>query len=69
MKKKADFSKSSREAVRWRVLDRTVQTIKRRNQDVTTGDLETAIDRAVREVRREMRRGKRGSLRRAGCSN
>jgi hypothetical protein len=54
--KKGDISKFVEEAVRWRILDRTVQGIKARNQDVPAAELQAMIDQAVREVRGEMRR-------------
>jgi hypothetical protein len=54
--KKGDISKFVEEAVRWRILDRTVQGIKARNRDVPAAELEAMIDQAVREVRAEMRR-------------
>jgi hypothetical protein len=57
--KKGDLSKFVEEAVRWRMLDRTVQAVKHRNQDVSSADLEAVIDRTVREARKEMRRGAR----------
>ena len=53
--KKGDLSRFVEEAVRWRVLDQTVQGIKERNRDLTPEELEAAIDDAVREVRAEMR--------------
>jgi len=37
--------------VRWRMLDRTVQVVKDRNQDMPADMLEAMIDEAVREVR------------------
>lgn len=49
--KKGDLSKFVEDAVRWRMLDRTVQGIKDRNQDVSAEMLEAMIDEAVREVR------------------
>ncbi len=51
--KKGDISKFVEEAVRWRVLDRTVQAIKDRNQDLPPEELEALIDQAVRESRTE----------------
>lgn len=53
--KKGDLSKFVEEAVRWRVLDRTVQGIKDRNQNLPPEELEEMIDQAVRDVRAEMR--------------
>jgi hypothetical protein len=49
--KKGDLSKFVEDAVRWRMLDRTVQIVKDRHQDLPTGMLEAMIDDAVREVR------------------
>lgn len=49
--KKGDLSRFVEDAVRWRMLDRTVQGIKDRNQDVSAGMLEAMIEEAVREVR------------------
>ncbi|OGA07970.1 MAG: hypothetical protein A2W68_15105 [Betaproteobacteria bacterium RIFCSPLOWO2_02_64_14] len=52
--KKGDLSKFVEEAVRWRVLERTVQRFKDRNQDVGSGQMESIISEAVRAVRAEM---------------
>lgn len=52
--KKGDLSRFVEEAVRWRVLDRTVQGIKERNRDLSPEVLEAAIGEAVAEVRAEM---------------
>lgn len=52
--KKGDLSKFVEEAVRWRVLERTVQRFKDRNQDVDSGRMEAIINEAVRAVRAEM---------------
>mgnify|MGYP003383669061 CR=1 FL=1 len=49
--KKGDLSKFVEDAVRWRMLDRTVQVVKDRNQDMPAEMLEAMIDEAVREVR------------------
>lgn len=49
--KKGDLSKFVEDAVRWRMLDRTVQAVKDRNQDIPAEMLEAMIDEAVREVR------------------
>lgn len=51
--KKGDLSKFVEDAVRWRMLDRTVQAVKERNQDISAAMLEAMIDEAVREVRAE----------------
>lgn len=53
--KKGDLSKFVEDAVRWRMLDRTVQVIKDRNEDIAAELLEALIDEAVREVRVGMR--------------
>lgn len=53
--KKGDLSRFVEEAVRWRVLDQTVQGIKDRNRDLSPDELEAAIDEAVREVRADLR--------------
>jgi len=49
--KKGDISKFVEDAVRWRMLDRTVQGIKDRNQDIRPEDLNSIIDHAVGSVR------------------
>lgn len=49
--KKGDISKFVEDAVRWRMLDRTVQGIKDRNQDIRSEDLDSIIDQAVSSVR------------------
>lgn len=49
--RKGDLSKFVEDAVRWRMLDRTVQVIKDRNQDVSAETMEAMIEEAVREVR------------------
>jgi hypothetical protein len=56
--KKGDLSKFIEEAVRWRILNRTVQDIKSRNANADSDELQAIIDAAVREVRAE-RRAKR----------
>ena len=53
--KKGDLSKFVEDAVRWRMLDRTAQAIKDRNQDVSVEMMEVMIDEAVRDVRAEKR--------------
>ena len=52
--KKGDLSKFVEDAVRWRMLDRTVQVVKDRNQGLSPDLLEAMIDEATREVRAEM---------------
>jgi hypothetical protein len=56
--KKGDLSKFIEEAVRWRVFHRTIEDIKARNADTDPDELQSIIDRAVREVRKD-RRAKR----------
>lgn len=52
--KKGDLSKFVEEAVRWRVLERTVQRFKDRNLDLGSKQMEAIINEAVRAVRAEM---------------
>lgn len=52
--KKGDLSKFVEEAVRWRVLERTVQHFKDRNLDLGSKQMEAIINEAVRAVRAEM---------------
>jgi hypothetical protein len=56
--KKGDLSKFIEEAVRWRILNRTVQEIKKRNAKSDPNELQAIIDESLREVRTE-RRSKR----------
>jgi hypothetical protein len=51
--RKGDLSKFVEEAVRWRVLDRTVEETKAANAHVPPAELETAIAEAVESVRAE----------------
>lgn len=51
--KKGDISKFVEDAVRWRMFDHTVQTVKDRNQDTPVEDLESLIRQAVNEIRSE----------------
>ena len=53
--KKGDLSRFVEETVRWRVLDRTVQRLKDRNQDLPPEELEALIDEAVAEARKGTR--------------
>ena len=48
------------EAVRWRVLQRTIQDIWSRNADADPDEVQRIVDEAVREVRAE-----RGAKRKA----
>jgi hypothetical protein len=58
--KKGDLSKFIEEAVRWRILSRTVRDIKARNANANVNELQALIDGAAREVRAELRSEKRG---------
>jgi Ribbon-helix-helix domain len=49
--KKGDLSRFVEEAVRWRMMDATVQGIKQRNADQTDADLQGLIDTALDAVR------------------
>ena len=51
--RKGDLSKFVEEAVRWRVLDRTVETVKAANANVPPEEIEIAIKEAVEAVRAE----------------
>lgn len=53
--KKGDLSKFVEEAVRWRVLDKTVAEVRERNASVTDGEIEAAIDEALAAVRADMK--------------
>lgn len=58
--KKGDLSKFIEDAVRWRLFDQTVTTIKNRNADTDPDALMDLIDTTVRDVRHT-----RGNRRRA----
>jgi hypothetical protein len=49
--KKGDLSRFVEEAVRWRMMDETVQGIKQRNTDQSDSDLQALIDEALDAVR------------------
>jgi hypothetical protein len=51
--KKGDLSKFVEEAVRWRVLDKTVAEVRERNANVPDKEIEAAIDEALAAVRAE----------------
>ena len=51
--KKGDLSKFVEEAVRWRVLDKTVSEVRERNANVPNEEVEAAIDEALAAVRAE----------------
>lgn len=57
--KKGDLSKFIEEAVRWRILSRTVRDIKARNAKTDMNVLQAIVDGAVREVRAERHRKKK----------
>lgn len=51
--RKGDLSKFIEEAVRWRVLNETVEEVRRHNAEVSPDELQAAIDDAVAVVRAE----------------
>ena len=51
--KKGDLSKFVEEAVRWRVLDKTVSEVRERSANIPDGEVEVAIDEALAAVRIE----------------
>jgi len=53
--KKGDLSKFIEEAVRWRVLHRTIQDIRAQNADADPAEIQRIVDEAVTEVRAERR--------------
>ncbi|HET6382832.1 MAG TPA: ribbon-helix-helix domain-containing protein [Armatimonadota bacterium] len=60
--KKGDLSKFIEDAVRWRVLQRTIQDIWARNADADPNEVQRIVDEAVSEVRAERRaKGKTGN--------
>ena len=60
--KKGDLSKFIEEAVRWRVLHRSVRDIKVRNAGADPTSLQRIVDEAVREIRTE-RHGREKAVR------
>ena len=52
--KKGDLSKFVEEAVRWRVLDKTVSEVRERNANVPDEEIEAAIEEALTTVRAEL---------------
>ena len=50
--KKGDLSKFIEDAVKWRVLDRTMAEAREKFVDMPPGDLDTLIDEAVAATRR-----------------
>jgi NAD-specific glutamate dehydrogenase len=63
--RKGDLSKFVEEAVRARIFQLTVAQIKAANAKIPAGELEAAIDEAVREVRAERRKKKKPTARRS----
>jgi hypothetical protein len=57
--KKGDLSKFIEDAVRWRLFDQTVAAIKDRNANTGPEELMTLIDKTVRDVRRDMAKGRK----------
>ena len=57
--KKGDLSKFVEDAVRWRMFDRRVQSVRNSVRDVPAAELQATIDESVREVRKEARRRKK----------
>jgi hypothetical protein len=57
--KKGDLSKFIEDAVRWRVLHRTIQDIRARNSDADPDEIQRIVDEAVGEVRAERRAKKK----------
>jgi Ribbon-helix-helix domain len=49
--RKGDLSRFVEEAVRWRVLDRTVDAARRRNRNANPAELDRLIDEAVTATR------------------
>lgn len=56
--KKGDLSRFVEEAVRWRVLDRTVEAIRLDNEEMSAEAVEDLIGEALEEVRAERRERK-----------
>lgn len=54
--KKGDLSKFVEDAVRWRMFDGRVQSLRNSVRDVPAAELQAAIDDAVRDVRKAARR-------------
>jgi len=56
--KKGALSKFVEDAVKWRLFDQVVSEVRERFADVPSQELEGLIDEAVREIRKEKRRGR-----------
>ena len=54
--KKGDLSRFVEEAVRWRVLDRTVEGLRQDNEDLPADELEALLEENLDAVRAERRR-------------
>lgn len=54
--KKGDLSRFVEEAVRWRVLDRTVEGLRQDNEDLPADELDALIEENLAAVRTERRR-------------
>lgn len=61
--KKGDLSKFIEDAVRWRVLQRTIEDIRQRNAGVDLKEVQRIVDEAVRAVRAERRSKQRATKR------
>jgi hypothetical protein len=53
--KRGDLAKFVDEAVRWRVLDMTVRTIRERNKEIPEGEIQDVIDKALAATRGKRR--------------
>jgi hypothetical protein len=58
--KKGDLSKFVEDAVRWRVLQRTIQDIRERNVGADPDEIQRIVDEAVSEVRAARRSKEHG---------
>ena len=56
--KKGDLSKFVEDAVRWRMFDGRVKSLRNSVREVPAAELQAVIDEAVREVRKAARRKK-----------
>jgi hypothetical protein len=51
--KKGDLSKFVEEAVQWRLLSMTIEQARTRNEHLEPEEIESAVDRALEDVRAE----------------
>jgi Ribbon-helix-helix domain len=58
--KKGDLSKFVEDAIRWRVLQRTIQDIRAHNAVADPDEIQRIVDEAVAEVRAERGQAKAG---------